>query len=897
MPHLHQAIASQVADWRASDFAVADFPAIAEILEYQVVVNDAGTRESRFLRAPQIEALNTYWWLRLCAGTPHVLDLYRRAFTQTTALLESLALKTPAIQSFMLDNGGGLDALWDKIRTSESFVAEHKLEALRETITLAYPSYILALAMGAGKTALMGAIIATEFAMALEYPDQNFVENALVFAPGTTILGSLRELASLPYDRILPPRFYKHFAATVKLIFTRDGDPDIPVIRGDSFNVIVTNTEKIRITKETIRKGDLGGLFSAKKQDEARSEVANRRLQAIASLPHLAVFSDEAHHTFGRTMENDLKRVRQTIDYLHKNSPNLIAVINTTGTPYLNRQPLRDVVYWYGLSAGIRDDILKSVAGQIHGYSFDADSTDDFLGALLDDFFGKYRDVTLPSGAPAKLAIYFPQVDDLRELRPVIEAKLMALGLTSDLVLENTSHTAKAEIDAFDRLNDPSAPHRVILLVNKGTEGWNCPSLFACALARKLKTSNNFVLQAASRCLRQVPGNPHRASIYLSMDNRRTLDKELQETYGESIQDLQRASTQNRTATIRLRKLHLPPLVVKQIVRRVEKAALNGRPLAFEKPDAAAGQLVRRSFDLSASVTGRGVLAEHGAAEIIGTAPETVDVYAAATKLAAVYRFDLWAIKDQLAALYPEGAIPQAHLAGLAAQLEAHTSHYTVREEEIEIALALVKPEGFNREVEADGTEVFTAEISYPVNREHLLISWEKLSGKNAADLGFHYTPYNFDSGPEAEFFERMLEQLNLAPDDIEDIYFTGALTSSNKTDFLIEYRDVDGHWRNYVPDFIIRKKPVGKRKWGKCLIVEIKAAKSRAETEGDLARDARGEPAATKEGRKALALKKWTGLNPDRLKYEILYVESTVPDDEFDKARRKLAELDASQP
>ena len=139
-----------------------------------------------------------------------------------------------------------------------------------------------------------------------------------------------------------------------------------------------------------------------------------------------------------------------------------------------------------------------------------------------------------------------------------------------------------------------------------------------------------------------------------------------------------------------------------------------------------------------------------------------------------------------------------------------------MKEEEIEVALALVKPEGFNREVEADGTEVFTAEISYPIAREALLVSLEQLCDKNPADLGFHYTPYNFDSRPEVEFFERMLEELNLAPADIEDIYFTGALTSPNKTDFRIEYRDVDGHWRSYVPDFIIRK-PAAGRTWGKC--------------------------------------------------------------------------------
>ena len=59
--------------------------------------------------------------------------------------------------------------------------------------------------MGAGKTILIGAIIATEFAMAQEYPDADFVQNALVFAPGKTIIEALRELAEVPYDLIRRP--------------------------------------------------------------------------------------------------------------------------------------------------------------------------------------------------------------------------------------------------------------------------------------------------------------------------------------------------------------------------------------------------------------------------------------------------------------------------------------------------------------------------------------------------------------------------------------------------------------------------------------------------------------------------------------------------------------------
>ena len=874
--HLHEFLEAKVSAWRKAGYPAPGFDAIAEILEFQRLEASAGTG-FRFLRPPQMEALETYWYIRLVCQTPRMLDLYKRVFPLKKERLDALGILRDDIKDFLIEHEE--DELYAKILADPAFVAEHDLEALRESIALDYPSYILALAMGAGKTALIGAIVATEFAMALEYPDGPFMQNALVFAPGLTILGALRELATLPYDAILPPRFHKFFSATVKLIFTRDGDPDIRAIPGDTFNVIVTNTEKIRITKDTIRKGDLKALFNPAQEDEAKSEVANRRLQTIASLPHLGVFSDEAHHTFGRSMADDLKRVRQTIDYLHRNSPNLVAVVNTTGTPYLNRQPLRDVVYWYGLSAGIRDGILKAVTDRIHSYEFDDQSVDDFVTAILADFFRHYRDVRLPNGSTAKLALYFPQVEDLLELRPVVEAWLQQNGLGTDLVLANHSKSPEADVKAFDRLNDPVAHHRVILLVNKGTEGWNCPSLFACALARKLKTSNNFVLQAASRCLRQIPGNPHAASIYLSRENEKTLERELEETYGETVRDLERAATASRRERVTLRKVKLPPLVIRQLVRRVERIEKQGEPPALSRPAGSGkGALRRQTFDLSAD--GRTPLAASGAEQVMETAAEAVDVYTAATKLAAVYRVPFWPLKDQLAGLYPEGDVPQAHLAPLAAQIEAATSQYRIVEEAVEVALALVRPEGFDRATDAEGADVFTAEISYPVGREHLLKRWEDFQTKNPGDFGFHYTPYNFDSQPEAEFFEDILRDLNQSPTDVEDLYFTGALTAAGKTDFRIEYRDVDGRWRDYTPDFIIRLKT------GRCLIVEIKARRHETETAQDLERDGRGEPTATTEGSKAAALRKWTNLNPDRLKYQIHYVDDAITRDQIRETR-----------
>lgn len=119
---------------------------------------------------------------------------------------------------------GGVEGFFKRVATDDTLVKDLKLESLRETLTLEYPSYIFALAMGAGKTILIGTIIATEFAMALEYPDGPFVENALVFAPGKTILEALKELGAVSFDKILPARLYKDFAASLKLTFTRDGE-------------------------------------------------------------------------------------------------------------------------------------------------------------------------------------------------------------------------------------------------------------------------------------------------------------------------------------------------------------------------------------------------------------------------------------------------------------------------------------------------------------------------------------------------------------------------------------------------------------------------------------------------------------------------------------------------
>jgi type III restriction enzyme len=855
---LHAAIAQRVDDWRARGYDDERFPAIAEILGY--AIEGETTNSLRYLRAAQLRALETYWHLRLKEGTPHIAELYRRLFPGAERL-DALGLNGETFLREALESGG-IDGLIERIRTDDAFAKAHHLDALRETLALDYPSYILALAMGAGKTVLIGAIIATEFAMALEYPDADppFIENALVFAPGLTILESLRELSRIPFHLILPPRLCEPFASSLKLIYTRDGETGIAVIPGSRFNLVVTNTEKIRIQAKPVRRARVGAPLATlfDRSDEERREVANLRLQAIASLPHLGIFSDEAHHTYGRALGTDLKRVRQTVDYLAAET-NVIAVVNTTGTPYFERQPLRDVVVWYGLSQGIADGILKEVANNIRSYAFDPAQADEFVADVTRDFLADYGDHALPDGSPAKLAMYFPSVDDLRELRQHVELAVVAAGHDPSIVIECTNASGPDEREAFNRLRFPDSPHRIVLLVNMGTEGWDCPNLFATALARRLRTSNNFVLQAASRCLRQVPGNDRSARIYLSEANRTALDNQLKETYGESLAQLDRRARATKQRTIRIRKTHVPTIRLRMPRRTVARLAAPTTPLRFEPPtDATAGAVTVRWLEIGLSAASRRVLSQVGDGIALEASVDTLDRYAAAAALAANHRADQWLVVDALRAAYGKEDVPVPHLPALSAQLEAWQGEYATVDGEEERELAIIRPDGFQRTTGDDGEE-FSATISYPVDRETLVWDVDRV-GENPGAYGFHYEPYNFDSTPEADFYERILRQLNLHRDDVQDVYFTGAITDPRKTDLSFSYLGLDGREHRYTPDFVIHAR--GDR-W---MLVEVKMTARRE------------DPIEGRTGRKAARLQDLEARNPGRLVYRIVFSDALTP-------------------
>ena len=835
-------------EWRKGGYACNEYPLIGEILGYQIEEQEDHF-VLKFLREPQFLALEVYWYVRLKLKTPHVINLYKHYYEDDKrAFLDALGV--PISEDAL--EWAQIDDVIEKVKNDLHFVSQRRIQALHEATILDYPSYILALAMGAGKTVLLGAIIATEFAMSLRYPNGNFMRNALVFAPGTTIIESLHELSDMPHEKILPPDLNRDFAANLKIEYP-SSEKDIQAQSGSSYNLIITNTEKISL--RAYRKSNQAELAFEREELQA-----NLRLQKIASLPNLGVFSDEAHHTYGNTFDR-LKRVRETINYIHKQTP-VVAVVNTTGTPYYKKQHLKEVIVWYGLGDGIKDNILKDLNNGIHQYDIGAQSEMEVFNDIIGEFFSRYGDVSLPDGAKAKIAFYFKTQEHLDQSRPFIERAMTTAGVNVSQILVNTQQSNSAEIDEFKRLNNPNNQKRVVLLIGKGVEGWNCPSLFACALIKEQTTSNNYVLQAATRCLRQVSGNRHSAKIFLDYGNAKILDKELRDNFGTDLDRLSAGTKNKETITLRIVKTELPKLEITRTIKRAVRIRTLSGTITLERPKPQEALAILRSI-LTPDFSGPWeILMPTGDTKELTIGKKTTDCHTAAWKIASRYYVPIMPVLKRLTSLYPQGEIPIGHIYGLFQQVEDQQAKYETIEEKITEVMALIRVQDENGEdifeKNEDGVYVHHLRLlkrTYDRMKDKGLFAESEIYPDNH-DLSFHYTPYNFDSEPERSLFRQILSNLNTDPDNVEVFLFMGGLSDPKKTDFHFEYLGEDKRYHRYFPDFVIVKKT------GEFYIVEVKAESER----GDKTVEA-----------KRKAVERLQKMQPDKFKYNVVYASATA--------------------
>ncbi len=780
-----------------------------------------------FLRKPQFEALEMYVFLKEYCNNRYLFEIFQDWFKKTNQFENR--------PSAGIDRKGQ-SSLFDPLEANKQEDIElfNEIFSQIKSFQQIYPNYIFALTMGLGKTVLMGTSIFYEFLLANKYPkDERYCHNALVFAPDKTVLQSLKEIETFDKSKVVPPEYVSWLDANLKFHFLDETGDALNTIENSNYNIVISNTQKIILKKQHKAKTPSQALFAdhsttykAKSLNKDFEDlygfeidtdtelITNQRFAKLTRLKQLGIYVDEAHHVFGNALAQDfgLKNtstsLRVTINELAENlkeaGTNVVGCYNYTGTPYVGSRLLPEVVYAYGLREAINNKYLKKV--DIKGFENIKDQTLAFVRLAITEFWDKNKDVRYENMLP-KIAFFASSIEELQtELRPAVEKVLSDLNISTEKILVNvgdSSITSNDDIREFKNLDTPSSEKQFILLVNKGKEGWNCRSLFGVALHREPK-SKVFVLQATMRCLRSIVPVQQTGQVFLSDENIRILDAELQENFKMTLDDLKSSADDKEQIEVRLVP---PPVKVKfKKARKLhllkEKAIGDNIDLELEKADKDKYKIIgstRSIDDLSKKISHKDYSDYKDKRE-----------FSSFTLIAEISRYlNIPPLRIK--------KILEATKQGLET-IVSDVNEYN------ELLYDWVIPHLFNEIYEIESFEK-TDEVEielikepkdgdcYRINANRKLIaSLHDSKFSSYKDKSFHLDNYCFDSNPENNLFWTLLHDSS-----IDKVWFTGMLTHG-QSDFVISYIDPTSHTvRNYYPDFLVKMND------GSYIIVEVK--------------------------------------------------------------------------
>lgn len=806
--------------------------------------NNPEKSPTAFLRQPQFEALETYVFLKEFHGNAKVEEIFK-AWYERSGKFEGRRFG-----SFL---GTAGQEMFQFGESDELELSSYKLlfERMRKN-SRAYPNYIFALTMGTGKTILMATCVFYEFLLANKFPkDERYCHNALVFAPDKTVLQSLKEIESFDLTRVVPPEYVNFLTMHLRFHYLEEAGTSLDTLDRSRFNIVVSNTQKIILKRKHKEKtsvdrlfgvtgatltatgvyADAADLYNFDQPEEEGELTSNQRFEKLRRLEQLGIFVDEAHHAFGKALAKDMgvgaketdTSLRTTIDILAASlnaaGTRVVACYNYTGTPYVGREVLPEVVYAYGLKEAIDKGYLKKV--DLRGYA--NTRNDEFVDIAVETFLKEVGDLR-PEGLLPKLAFFATTVDELMgELKPAVERALLKYGIPTSRILVNVGDskiTSNDDIREFNRLDTEGSEKQFILLVNKGREGWNCRSLFGVGLFREPK-SKVFVLQATMRCLRAIGQAQHTGHVFLSEPNLKTLNDELQQNFRISADELQKGGKDKERVEVRVVE---PPVKIKLVrVRKLyhmrEKALVPGQPLGLARADqeswktlvekyrlietrqegltvaATAHASGSRTFDLTSRREKRAFSRLSLVAEVsryLNRSPLEIEELLDATKEGTD---ELVAIANEFNELLYDEIIPR--LFRLLFDLDEYE-----KKDEYEVDLIKIPANGYYELSAAKDKIVRMGDAQ--IKDEHRAKS-------------FHLDTYCFDSGSESWLFWDLLREQR-----VKKIYFTGMLTHG-QSDFFVQYIDPDSRTvRSYYPDFIFQREELdGSLKY---VIVEVKA-------------------------------------------------------------------------
>lgn len=768
--------------------------------------NDKEDNPDAFLRKPQFEALEMYVFVKEFMNNQQVYEMFDDWRNKRGKFSDA--------SYYAVDKTGQI-SIFDAPTEKQTDTLFKQMKKYRE----AYPNYIYALTMGLGKTILMATCIFYEFLLANKYPkDKRFCHNALVFAPDKTVLQSLREIMTFDKTKVVPPEYARVLDANIKFHFLDESGTILHTIDDSDFNIIISNTQKIIVKKK--RKEETPGqmlfdgsssllstVYGDSEEDDDpwddRSLMDNQRFKKLCRLPQLGIYVDEAHHLFGADLEKQIRSsgakktsLRDTINLLAENT-SIVACYNYTGTPYVKKQMLPEVVYSYGLRESIWNGYLKDA----DPIGFENVKNEEFLVAVVSKFWKKYGGMTY-EGLNPKLAIYAADVDEaVNEVKPTIEKVLSKLGIPLNSILVNvgdSKYTKDEDIRNFNNLDvvgSEGNKKQFIILVEKGKEGWNCRSLFGVALYRSPK-SKVFVLQATMRCMRSITNDRLTAMVFLSKDNFEILDDELHKNFNMEIKELKNPNNANRhkykvrvlppTRTITLKKVwHEYSLIEK----------------TYDKPvDFQLGQLDLSKYE--------SIMYEKDSIANDTTVKEINIDY-----LKDNMKFSAFSLTGEVARYLNLSCVLVNKILG--ESVDGLEKVLEVVNKYNQVLYDVIIPKIFHTVYEVKA-EMKSEDKKLVLLREPKDAGYYKFSAKDNLVItnkypgftpeekkkSFHADTYCFDSLPEKECFMQYMKSKKVV-----EVYFTGMFTS-NQGDLYVHYYDPEsGRIRQYYPDFLAKMK------------------------------------------------------------------------------------------
>ncbi|MEI6746723.1 MAG: DEAD/DEAH box helicase family protein [Methylococcaceae bacterium] len=827
------------------------------------------------LRTPQIEAIETYLFLKIAGENKPLWQLFSEGFFNESQNSTVLNLKPNALALYQF-------AKRQKLAKLADLILEHPSTLDYDTIikslfyNVSYPDYLLSLPMGAGKTYLMAAFMYLDLYFAQLEPDnKHFAHNFLVLIPSglkSSIVPSLKTIKHFEPSWVLPEPAASHLKSLLKFDVldesksakksNKANNPNAKKVNdcfADPFgNVFVVNAEKVILSRVDLNPT----LSTVEKTDDDKSRFANELRHLIGEIPNLSILIDEVHHA----ATDDIKLRRVVTDW-HAGG-NITTVLGFSGTPYLQKADtiniasvnlklteISNTVYYYPLKKAVNSFLKKPL---IH--TVDKLNRLEIIKRGVELFDERYKNHVYANGTIPKVAIYCPSIEVLHD--EVLPFLLTDLAISQDEILEfhggNKNYSLPKENElAFRSLNLPSSKHRYILLVQIGKEGWDCPSLTGVILSQKGDSPQNMVLQTACRCLRQVDFGKHEtALIVLNQENHDTLDKQLQQEQHTSIEDLNDFRNDKPTTVKRFERLNqvnLPAIDFYQLNIEYQTIYAETVPNTSEKLSALRSNLgtfqtVGISYDNNSFEAERenlNTIAQSGN-EIAQYFQWLFHIARASFSTLSVQ--ELREFDGDLKAIFESVTFEQNEqrffntrydLSKVESQIRlsfAAKRNYETRYDHVKESAQLLKittiPDALNDEklYPENAAFILDADKNAPldVDLKNVQMTYEEFKKLEAipADVkrknhSFHYLPYHFDSGFELDVFKNALGLL----DNFQDleIYYNG---ERGLTGFVINCATRKGKnlekIGKYTPDFLILQRGADKQ-IHKMLIIETK--------------------------------------------------------------------------